>query len=318
MHTVLLSAPYMIPFADRFVSELEAAGCRVIVPTVNERMEEDDLLRYAGEIDGTICGDDRYTRLVIERAPRLKIISKWGTGIDSIDQAACREYGIRVGNTPGAFTVPVADSVLAYLLSFARRTPWMDAEMKGGHWEKIPGKTLGECTLGVIGLGNIGSAVARRAAAFGMTLLGNDPKPADGRLIADTGLRQTELDTLLSQSDFVTLHCDLNATSHHLIGARQLLRMKRSAVLVNTSRGPVVDEPALCAALTAGVIAGAGLDVFEHEPLPPGSPLRTLSNVLLAPHNSNSSPVAWERVHQNSIKNLLIGLREVQRGRRAA
>ena len=318
MHTVLLSAPYMIPFADRFVPELEAAGCRVIIPTVNERMEEDDLLPYAGEIDGTICGDDRYTRRVIERSPRLKIISKWGTGIDSIDQAACREYGIRIGNTPGAFTVPVADSVFAYLLSFARRTPWMDAEMKGGHWEKIPGKTLGECTLGIIGLGNIGSAVARRAAAFGMTIFGNDPKPAAKQLVADTGLQQTDLDTLLSQSDFVTLHCDLNATSQHLIAARQLLRMKRTGVLINTSRGPVVDETALCAALSAGVIAGAGLDVFEHEPLPLVSPLRGMSNVLLAPHNSNSSPVAWERVHQNSMKNLLSGLRDVKRGRRAA
>ena len=112
-YKVLLSAPYMIPFADRFVPELEAAGCEVVIPNVNERLEEADLLDLVGDIDGTICGDDRYTRRVIEAAPNLKIISKWGTGIDSIDAAACHDHGVRIGNTPNAFTVPVADSVLA-------------------------------------------------------------------------------------------------------------------------------------------------------------------------------------------------------------
>lgn len=316
--TVLLSAPYMIPFAGRFVPELEAAGCRVIVPNVNERMEESDLLAYAHDIDGTICGDDRYTRRVIECAPKLKIISKWGTGIDSIDAEACRDHGVRIGNTPGAFTVPVADSVFAYLLSFARRTPWMDAHMKGGRWEKIAGRSLGECTLGIIGVGNIGSAVAKRAAAFGMTILGTDIRPVNDKLIADTGMEIVGQDELLRRSDFVTLHCDLNGSSKHLISDGEFSVMKPTAVLVNTSRGPVVDEAALCRALAAGRIGGAGLDVFEHEPLPLSSPLRTMDNVLLAPHNSNSSPTAWERVHHNSIKNLLTGLRDVTRGKRAA
>ncbi|HEY0009195.1 MAG TPA: NAD(P)-dependent oxidoreductase, partial [Tepidisphaeraceae bacterium] len=165
---ILLSAPYMIPFADRFIPQLEAEGCKVIVPRVNERLEEHELLNLVGDIDGTICGDDRYTRRVMNAAHRLKIISKWGTGIDSIDQAAAAEMGIRIGNTPNAFTVPVADSVFAYLLSFARQTPWMDRHMKSGHWEKIAGRSLSEGTLGIVGLGNIGRAVAQRAAAFGM------------------------------------------------------------------------------------------------------------------------------------------------------
>ncbi|HEX8324955.1 MAG TPA: phosphoglycerate dehydrogenase [Tepidisphaeraceae bacterium] len=318
MFNVLLSAPYMIPFADRFVPELEANGCRVIVPNVNERMEEADLLQYAAEIDGTICGDDRYTRRVIENAPRLKIISKWGTGIDSIDADACRDHGVRIGNTPNAFTVPVADSVMAYVLSFARRTPWMDDHMKNGRWEKIAGRSLSECTLGIIGVGNIGSAVARRAAAFGMTILGSDIRPVDSNLVADTNMEIVGQDELLRRSDFVTLHCDLNSSSWHLMSDLQFNVMKPTSVLINTSRGPVVDEAALCRALAAGRIAGAGLDVFEHEPLPLASPLRAMDNVLLAPHNSNSSPTAWERVHHNSIKNLLAGLREVRRGKRAA
>lgn len=315
---ILLSAPYMIPFADRFVPMLEAEGCNVIVPTVNERLEEHELLDLIGEIDGTICGDDRYTRRVLEAAPRLKIISKWGTGIDSIDRTACDELGIRIGNTPNAFTIPVADSVFAYMLSFARQTPWMDQHMKAGRWEKIPGKTLSECTVGIVGVGNIGKEVARRAVAFGMTVLGTDIKPIDNHFLSATTMQVVSLDELLKRSDFVTLHTDLNPTSHHLMNASRFGQMKPGAVLINTSRGPVVDERAMIAALKKGQIAGAGLDVFEVEPLPNDSPFKQMSNVLIAPHNSNSSPAAWERVHQNSIRNLLAGLQEVSRTKKAA
>ncbi len=315
---VILSAPYMIPFADRFVPILEAEGCNVIIPSVNERLEEHELLKLVPDIDGTICGDDRYTRKVIQAAPRMRIISKWGTGIDSIDRAACEEFGIRIGNTPNAFTIPVADSVFAYLLSFARQTPWMDRHMKAGRWEKIAGKTLSECTIGIIGVGNIGKEVARRAAAFGMNVLGTDIQTVDPHFLAATTMRMTSLDDLLQRSDFVTLHTDLNPTSQHLMNAARFSLMKPGAVLINTSRGPVVDEPALVAALMKGRLGGAGLDVFEVEPLPQDSPLMQMDNVLIAPHNSNSSPAAWERVHQNSIRNLLHGLSEVIRIRRAA
>ncbi len=315
---VLLSAPYMIPFAGRFVPELEAAGCEVIVPNVNERLEERELLDLVSDIDGTICGDDRYTRTVLAAARRMKIISKWGTGIDSIDRAACEEFGIRIGNTPNAFTIPVADSVFAYMLCFARQTPWMDQHMKAGRWEKIPGRTLGECTIGIVGVGNIGKEVARRACAFGMNVLGTDLQPIDKHFLSATRMEVASLDDLLVRSDFVTLHTDPNPTSRHLMSTRQFAKMKKSAVLINTSRGPVVDERALIGALARGQIAGAGLDVFEVEPLPGDSPLMTMGNVLIAPHNSNSSPAAWERVHQNSIRNLLTGLREVKRTKLAA
>lgn len=310
---VVVSAPYMLPFMDRFRPVLEDAGCNVIVPPVNERLEESDLLKLVANMDGTICGDDRYTRHVLLNASRLKIISKWGTGIDSIDRAVCGELGIRVGNTPNAFTIPVADSVFAYMLSFARQTPWMDQHMKLGRWQKINGKTLSECTIGIIGLGNIGREVARRAAAFGMTIVGNDIREIDADFCRATGTEIVSLDDLLARSDFVTLHTDLNPTSHHLINTARLAQMKPSAVLINTSRGPVVHEVALVEALRNKTIAGAGLDVFEFEPLPLDSALLHMSNVLLAPHNSNSSPRAWERVHESSIRNLLRGLEEVKR-----
>src|SRR5574339_165946 len=177
-YTILLTAPYMIPFVDRFQPVFDRYNIDLIIPDVHERMEEVDLLNYAGQFDGTICGDDRYTRRVIQAcAPRLKVISKWGTGVDSIDAGACSRYGIRLCRTLNAFTLPVADTVLGYMLSFARRLPWMDREMKGGNWEKIPGTSLSETTLGVIGVGNIGKAVARRAKAFGMEILGTDIAP---------------------------------------------------------------------------------------------------------------------------------------------
>jgi D-3-phosphoglycerate dehydrogenase len=309
MPTILFSAPYMLLSLDRFRPVLEHYGLELITPKVQERLGESDLLKYAGQFDGTICGDDHYTARVLELcAPRLKVISKWGTGVDSIDAAACARLGIKLCRTVNAFTLPVVDTVMGYLLAFARRQPWMDKAVKAGTWEKIPGRALHECTLGIIGVGTIGKALTRRARAFGMNLLGNDIVEIDHVFIAETGIQMTSLEKLLSASDFVSVNCDLNPTSHQLINARTLSMMRRNAVLINTARGPIVDEAALAAALEAGTIGGAALDVYEVEPLPPDSPLKRMDNVLLAPHNANSSPAAWERVHWNTIRNLLEGL----------
>lgn len=308
-YQVLLTAPYMIPFVDRFKPVFDQYGLDLIVPDVQERMEEADLLQYAGQFDGAICGDDRYTWRVIEAcSPRLKVISKWGTGIDSIDAEACSRYSIRIGRTLNAFTTPVADTVLGYMLAFARRHPWMDNEMKSGRWEKIPGKALSECTLGVVGVGNVGKAVTRRARAFGMKVYGNDIIDVDHVFVNDTNIQMTDLRVLLSNSDFVSITCDLNPTSYHLMNSDTFALMKPTAVIINTARGPIIEEPALIEALRAKRLAGAALDVFEVEPLPLDSPLLRMDNVLLAPHNSNSSPAAWERVHWNTIKNLVEGL----------
>jgi len=282
----------MIPFLDRFRPVFDRYGLELIVPDVRERMEEDELLEYAGQFDGAICGDDRYTLRVIEACvPRLKVISKWGTGIDSIDTGACSRYGIKIGRTLNAFTTPVADSVLGYMLAFARRHPWMDKAMRSGQWEKIPGKALSECTLGVVGVGTIGKAVTRRARAFGMKVLGNDIVEIDHVFITETGIQMTDLQSLLAEADFVSINCDLNPTSQHLMNADTFALMKPSAVLINTARGPIVHETALIEALQASRLAGAALDVFEVEPLPLDSPLMKMDNVLLAPHNSDRKSV---------------------------
>ena len=309
MVTVLISAPYMLPTMERFHPVFESFGIEVIVAEVNERLEEAELLAYAGQFEGVICGDDRFTERVIAAClPRLKVISKWGTGIDSIDRAAAARLGVKVCNTPNAFTLPVSDSVLGYMLDFVRRLHWMDREVKEGNWKKLMGKSLSECTLGVVGVGNVGKAVLRRARGFGMRLLGNDIVPIAPDFLLENGVTMTSLKHLLQNSDFVSINCDLNPTSYHLINAETLSWMKPEAVLINTARGPIVDEPALVAALQDNWIGGAALDVFEYEPLTASSPLLKMDNVLLAPHNANSSPAAWERVHWNSIRNLLEAL----------
>jgi len=306
---VLVTAPYMQPVIDRFRPIFDKHGIELIIPPVQERFAEDELLGFVGDVDGVICGDDHFTARVLEAAPKLKVISKWGTGIDSIDRQACAARGVAVCNTPDAFSEPVADSVLGYVLCFARRLPWMDRAMHRGAWDKVPGVALTECTLGVIGVGHVGKAVVRRALGFGMRVIGNDIIEMPTEFLSATGLHMMSKEKLLPQADFISLNCTLNPTSHHLMNEEKFALTKPTAVLINTARGPVIDQAALVRALKEKRIAGAALDVFESEPLPADSPLLTMDNVMLAPHNSNSSPQAWERVHQNTIQNLLSGLR---------
>ncbi len=309
MHKILLSAPYMIPYVNRFKKVFDHYNLDLIVPNVKERMSEDEILTYAGLFDGAVCGDDRFTEDVIKTClPRLKVISKWGTGIDSIDKEAANRLGVEVKNTLNAFTLPVADTVMGYILAFARQIPWQNELVKGGKWEKLHGRSLSECTLGVIGVGNIGKAVIRRAKAFGMKLIGNDIKPLPHDFVSENYLELADLTYMLTNADFISVNCDLNPSSFHLINDETLAMVKPSAIFINTARGPIVDESALVRALQDYRLAGAALDVFEVEPLPESSPLRQMSNVLLASHNSNSSPIAWENVHWNTIRNLLEGL----------
>jgi len=305
---VLVSAPYFIPVVEEYQKRLSEEGVELIPAEVNERLSEEELLAVIGDIDGIICGDDRITKRVLDAAPRLKVISKWGTGIDSIDSEAAKRRGIPVYRTPNAFSEPVADTVLGYILTFARKLPWMDRDIRQGNWEKPPLVSLRECVLGVVGVGDCGKAVVRRAMAFGMHILGNDIVEMPAYFLSETGIEMVSLDELLATADFVSLNPDLNPTSYHLISKNQLDMMKPGAYLINASRGPVVHEAALIEALHNKDIAGAGLDVFEEEPLPQDSPLREFDNCLLAPHNANSSPEAWQRVHENTVRNLLKGL----------
>lgn len=305
----MISAPYMQPIPEKYLKIMEENGIEVVVPKVKERLSENDLLKYIKDIDGVISGDDQFTERVLKAASKLKVISKWGTGIDSIDRKAAKHYGIAVRNSPNVFTEPVADSVMAYILCFARKTLWLHENMREGGWKKIPGTALSECVLGVIGVGNVGKAVVKRAIAFGMSVIGNDIVEIPKSFLCETGLKMVPKEDLLRHADFVSLNCNLNSTSYHIIGNRELTLLKPSSYLINTARGSLIDEEKLINALKKGRIAGAALDVFEVEPLPVESPLRGFDNVMLSPHNSNSSPSARETTHDKTVNNLLEELR---------
>lgn len=297
-YKVLITAPYFQPVVDRYRQIFMENDIEVVVPRVNERLNEEELIPLVGDVDGILCGDDRITEKVLEAAPRLRVIVKWGTGIDSIDKEAAAKRGIPVRNTPNAFTEPVADTIVGMILSFARGIVDLDRKLRKGKWEKKLNLALNESTVGIIGTGNIGQAVIRRLEPFGVRILGNDIKEMPFEFMVP-------FEKLLVESDFIVLSCDLNPTSHHIINEETIGQMKPTAYLINCARGPLVKEEDLVEALSKGKIAGAGLDVFEEEPLREDHPFKAMENVILSPHNSNSSLKAWEKVHENSVKKLI-------------
>lgn len=274
-----------------------------------------ELLAAVGGADGLICLlTDRIDGELLATAPRLRVVANFAVGYDNVDVAACTARGVAVTNTPDVLTEATADFAFALLLAAARRVAEGDALVRGGRWTGWePGQHLGAsvsgATLGIIGLGRIGRAVARRAAGFDMPVLAL----ASGRNHADDppGVDRVSLDQLLARADFVSLHCPLTDETHHIIDAGALLSMKPTAVLVNTARGPCVDEAALGAALAAGQLAGAGIDVFEHEPeVHPA--LLASPRAVLAPHAGSATYTARRRMGEicaNAVRSALAGER---------
>jgi D-3-phosphoglycerate dehydrogenase / 2-oxoglutarate reductase len=303
-YKVLISAPYLLNDIQLFKEELHAKEIDFDVYPVKERLEEDDLLEMIGQYHGVICGDDKFTPKVIDVASNLKAIVKWGTGIDSIDKQYAESKGIKVCNTLNAFTEPVSDSVLGMILAFARKIIESDRIMKNGDWRKAFGITLSEVSIGIIGLGNIGKAVARKLQPFNTKIYGNDIIEIAKDVVENYKIEMIDLDKLLQSSDFVVVCCDLNLTSKHILNKDKFQLMKSNAIVINMARGPLIHEVDLIDALQTNKIAGAGLDVFEEEPLPVESPLRKMDNVLLSSHNVNASPFYWNQVHRNSLNML--------------
>jgi D-3-phosphoglycerate dehydrogenase len=307
---VLITAPRLLRDLASVDQLLQRQGWSVVTAVPRQAFAEDELIPLLAGVDACICGGDRFTARVFDAAPSLRAVQKWGTGIDAIDRDAAAERGVSVRNVPDAFTVPVADTTLAFILSLVRNTATLDRMMSLGGWEPIESRTLAECAVGIVGLGNIGQAVARRLRAFGCELFGADPVQPPVQFLDDTGLTLLPTDELLQRCDVVTLHCDLNPTSRHLIDGAALGRMREHAYLINTARGPVVDTSALVAALEGGMIAGGAFDVHEVEPLPSEHPLRSMPNVLLSPHLAQSSPRACSAVHRFVIESISEMLRE--------
>jgi glyoxylate reductase len=262
-----------------------------IVDYVDRRdvLDEEALARRLRLADGVVCQlTDPLTKTVIDSAPKLRVISQIAVGTDNIDVAAATARRIVVTHTPGVLTEATADLTFALLLAVARRLREAEAFARSGTWQRwdvdlLCGADVHGRTIGIVGFGRIGQAVARRARGFGMRVLYSSRRPAAPEVVHELGAHHVPLDALLRESDFVSLHVPLTAETHHLIGVDELSTMKRSAFLLNTARGPIVDEAALAAALEENLLAGAGLDVFEDEPrIHPG--LLALPNVVVLPH----------------------------------
>jgi lactate dehydrogenase-like 2-hydroxyacid dehydrogenase len=243
--------------------------------------------------------------------PGLKVISQMAVGVDNVDVKACSARGVPVGNTPGVLTETTADLALALMLGTARRLVEAAEFLKAGRWQtwrpmELTGQDVYGSTVGIVGLGRIGKAVARRLRGFDCRLLYTDPTP-DGEAEA-LGISYVDFETLLKTSDIVTLHCPLMAETRGLMGASELAMMKSTAILINTSRGPVVDQKALLDALRVGQIGAAGLDVTDPEPMPQDDPLLALPNVVVLPHIGSASVATRSRMAQLAADNLIAGL----------
>jgi D-3-phosphoglycerate dehydrogenase / 2-oxoglutarate reductase len=294
-------------------ARLDERQAELIVPPVEQQLSEAELLGLIAGVDGMIAGDDQVTRAVLERADRLRIVSKWGVGTDAIDMAAAAELGVRVTNTPGMFGDEVADVVIGYLVMLGRHLHRTDAAVRAGEWAKPEGVSLAGRTIGVVGLGHIGRAVARRTSAMNMRVLGYEIDPANRASAAQAGAQVVSLETLLADSDVISLNAPLTPESRHLLNADTMGRMQPGAWIINTARGGLVDESALTAALQSGQVGAAALDVFEVEPLPMESPLRQFDQVILGSHNSSNTVEAGHRTSERAVDNLIRGLDEVRR-----
>jgi glyoxylate reductase len=276
----------------------------------------DELLRRVEGIDGLVSLlTDRVDDELLDRAgPRLKVVSNYAVGYDNVDVAACTRRGIPVGNTPGVLTDTTADLAWALIMAAGRRVAEGDRYVRAGRWRTwgpllLLGWDIHDSTIGVVGFGRIGQAVARRATGFGMRILYHDLARAPEDVERALGATFVPLEVLLAESDVVSLHVNLTDVTRHLINRDRLGTMKPHAVLVNTSRGPVVDQAALFEALRDGVIGAAGLDVTDPEPMPADDPLLGLENCLVVPHIASASYATRGRMASMAAANLLAGLR---------
>lgn len=266
----------------------------------------------AKTIDGLLCLlTDKIDANLMDNAPNLKVISNMAVGYDNIDVTSATKRGIPVGNTPGVLTETTADFAFALLMSVARRIPEAQQYVKDGHWQTwhptiLSGQDIYGATLGIIGLGRIGEAVARRANGFGMRILYHDDRIQ--AVATELGAEKIELDELLQQSDFVSLHVPLLEQTHHLISTRELQLMKPTAILINTARGGVLDLKALYNALKNNDILAAGLDVTDPEPIPMDDPLLTLNNCVVMPHIASASVATRTKMAEIAVSNVIAGI----------
>ena len=309
---VLITARTMNEVGASALQLLRKTGCDIVTPPKLGPLSADELLKLLPDIDAVMASMDKFTEAVLTSAAaaKLKIISRWGVGYDAIDVPAATRNGIVVAYTPGLLDETVADFAFALLLALARRVHIGHQDMSSGIWRGVWGDDVFGKTLGILGCGRIGRAVARRATGFNMQLIAYDVQP--GAEVEKLGVKFVPLDELLAQSDFLSLHSALTPQNRGLLGEAQLRKMKRTAYLINAARGALVDETALALALREGWIAGAALDTFVTEPLPADHALRKAPNVLLTPHLASFARETGERVSTTAAQAIV----DLMNGRR--
>ena len=289
------------------LQRLKEYGCEIIKNPLGHPLKEEELIPLLSDVDGVIAGLDEFTEEAMKSSSRLKVISRYGVGLDNVDTEAAKRLGIVVTNTPDVNTQAVADLTFGLLLSVSRMIPQAHLSTGQGQWQRFIGRGVCKKVLGIIGLGHIGKAVAKRAKGFEMEILAYDVKQ-DEAFAQTLGIRFRSLDDLLREADFITLHCELNSQTEGILGERELGLMKETAFLINTARGGLVDEKALYQALKAGKIAGAALDAYGQEP-PLGNPLLTLDNIVATPHIGAYTYETVLDMGLLSVENLMKALR---------
>lgn len=302
-YDVLVISPLVAERIEEFEPLFADNDVAVDVLDTDHYLSESELVDALDGYDGVIAEDDAFTERVFRSADRLSVVSQCGVGTDNVDEAAAEEYGVETLNTPGVYNDEVADVVVGYALLLARRLHEVDRGVRNGEWPDVRGTTLAGKTFGVVGVGDIGSAVARRASAFGTDVVGHDVVP-----ISSPEVESVELAEVFERSDFVSLHCPLTPETEGLVGDAELDALGEDGYLINTARGELVEEAALVDALRDDRIAGAALDVYEDEPLPADHPLTRLDSVVLGSHNAYNTDEAVERVTRRTVENLVDAL----------
>ena len=301
---VLYAVPRVHEATRPVLERLRAANCELIFNRAGHTLTEPELIELLPGVFGTIAGGEPYTERVFAAAPELKVVARMGVGYDKVDVAAATRHGVAVAMGFGTNHEAVADHAFALIAALGNRLPSYHGEVVDGRWGGHFHPGLWRTTIGIIGLGRIGRALARRCRGFDMRILAYDAVP-DLAYAREHGIELVDLETLFQEADFVSVHAPLTPETAKMVNRERLALMKPSAFLINTARGGLVDEAALHEALRAGRIAGAGLDVFEVEPLPPQSPLRKLDNVLLSPHCAGGSIEAVIAMTDRCVDNIL-------------
>ena len=302
---ILVTCPPMLRMIDSFRPLFAQHGATITTPDVVQTLSVEELKQLVPLHDGWIIGDDPATREVFEagKAGQLKAAVKWGIGVDNVDFAACKDLGIPITNTPNMFGGEVADIAMGYVIALARQTFEIDRGVRAGEWPKPRGISLAGKTVALVGYGDIGKNTAKRLLAADMHVVAYDPYAAD-----DPAMPQVQRATWpqrIHEADFIVINCALTPSSHHMLNAEVLAQCKPGVRVVNVGRGPIIDEPALEAALQSGQVFSAALDVFELEPLPMASSFRSNPRCVFGSHNASNTADAVARTSEITIGRMM-------------